>query len=72
MFLLAQVAGIVSQVPGGLGVVETVLLLLLSPTLPAASVAGALVAYRAIYYLLPLSIATVLLAHTRCSRSRRR
>lgn len=62
VFLLAQVAGIVSQVPGGLGVVETVLLLLLSPTLPATSVAGALVAYRAIYYLLPLSIATVLLA----------
>jgi uncharacterized membrane protein YbhN (UPF0104 family) len=35
LFLLAQVAGLVSQVPGGLGVLETVLLLLLSPTSPA-------------------------------------
>jgi uncharacterized membrane protein YbhN (UPF0104 family) len=35
LFLLAQVAGLVSQVPGGLGVLETVLLLLLSPTPPA-------------------------------------
>jgi uncharacterized membrane protein YbhN (UPF0104 family) len=60
--LLAQVSGLVSQVPGGLGVLETVLLLLLSPTLPAASVAASLVAYRAMYYLPPLSVATVLLA----------
>jgi phosphatidylglycerol lysyltransferase len=62
VFLLAQVTGIVSQVPGGLGVLETVLLLFLSPTLPAASLAASLVAYRVIYYLLPLSTATVLLA----------
>jgi phosphatidylglycerol lysyltransferase len=61
LFLLAQVAGLISQVPGGIGIFEMVVLLLLSPTLPAASVAGSLVVYRAIYYLLPLGLATALL-----------
>jgi hypothetical protein len=36
LFLLAPVSGVVSQVPGDLGVLETVLLPLLSSTLPAA------------------------------------
>jgi phosphatidylglycerol lysyltransferase len=61
IFLLAQVAGLVSQVPGGIGVFETVILLLLSPTLPAPSVLGSLLAYRGLYYLLPLSASVVLL-----------
>lgn len=54
IFLLAQIAGLVSSVPGGLGVFEAVVLHLLSSTIPAASLLGSLVAYRAIYYLLPL------------------
>jgi len=62
LFLLAQVIALAGQVPSGLGVLETVLLLLLSPTLPTTSVAASLVAYRAIYYILPLGRATVLLA----------
>lgn len=61
IFLLAQIAGLVSHVPGGLGVFETVVLLLLSPTIPASSVLGSLLAYRGIYYLLPLVIGAVLL-----------
>ena len=61
IFLLAQVAGLVSQVPGGVGVFETVILLLLSPTLPAPSVLGPLLVYRGLYYLLPLSASVVLL-----------
>jgi phosphatidylglycerol lysyltransferase len=60
-FLLAQVAGVASQVPGGLGVFETVALWLLTPALPAASVLGSLLAFRAIYYLAPLFLATALL-----------
>jgi phosphatidylglycerol lysyltransferase len=61
IYLLAQTAGLVSQVPGGLGVFETVILLLLTPYLPASAVFGSLLAYRGIYYLLPLGIATVML-----------
>jgi phosphatidylglycerol lysyltransferase len=61
IYLLAQIAGMVSQIPGGLGVVETVVILLLSPTLPAPSVLVSLLAFRGIYYLLPLGVAMVLL-----------
>ena len=62
VFALAQVAGLISHVPGGIGIFETVILLFLSPRIPAASVLGSLVAYRGIYYLLPLAIASALLA----------
>jgi len=61
IFILAQIAGVVSQVPGGLGVFETVVLLLLSPQFSALSILGALVAYRGVYYLLPLGLASTLL-----------
>jgi len=61
IYLLAQLAGVVSNVPGGLGVFETVILLLLKSFISSATLFGALLAYRAIYYLLPLSIAVLLL-----------
>ena len=62
VFILAQMVGVSSQVPGGLGVFETIIVLLLSPQLPAPAILGSLVVYRGIYYLLPLGIATILLA----------
>lgn len=61
IYLLAQIAGIISNVPGGLGVFETVMLLLLAPTISSASLFGSLLAYRGIYYLLPLITAFILL-----------
>ncbi len=60
IYLLAQTAGIISQVPGGLGIFETVIVLLLD--LPASETMGVLLAYRGIYYLLPLCVAAALLA----------
>src|SRR5438105_1892205 len=62
IFLLAQIAGVVSYIPGGLGVFEAVILLFLAPFFSASQILGALVAFRAIYYLLPLFLATTLLA----------
>jgi hypothetical protein len=62
IFLLAQLAGIISNVPGGLGVFETVLILMLSPPLASDKLIGALLAYRAIYYLIPLFLGVVLFA----------
>jgi phosphatidylglycerol lysyltransferase len=59
IFLLAQIGGSLSQIPGGLGVFEALILTLLSPVLPAHSVIASLLAYRGIYYLLPLGVATV-------------
>jgi phosphatidylglycerol lysyltransferase len=61
IYLLAQTAGLLSQVPGGLGVFETVVVLLLSPGVPASATLGSLLAYRGIYYILPLLTAAALL-----------
>jgi phosphatidylglycerol lysyltransferase len=61
IYMLAQLAGMISQIPGGLGVFEMVALLLLSPFLPRSQVFGILLVYRAIYYLLPLGAAAILL-----------
>jgi phosphatidylglycerol lysyltransferase len=62
IFLLAQFAGLLSHVPGGLGVVETIIVLLLAPYLSPAAVLGPLLAYRGVYYLLPFGAGVVLLA----------
>jgi phosphatidylglycerol lysyltransferase len=59
IFLLAQIVASLSQVPGGLGVFETLILTLLSPRVPVGSLLASLLAYRAIYYLLPLTIAVL-------------
>jgi phosphatidylglycerol lysyltransferase len=61
-FLLAQVAGVVSHVPAGLGVFETVMVLLLATWLPGDAVLGTAVAYRLVYYLLPMALAMTLFA----------
>lgn len=72
VFVLAQVAGLVSHVPGGLGVFESVLLLFLTPGVEAPELVGILVVYRAIYYLVPLTVAALSLAvfEARALRSR--
>jgi phosphatidylglycerol lysyltransferase len=58
-FLVAILLGMASHVPGGLGVFEGLMVLLLKPYLTSAQVLPALVVYRAVYYLLPLSIAVI-------------
>jgi phosphatidylglycerol lysyltransferase len=65
VFLLAQLAGVASQVPGGLGVLEASVLYLLHrtvPDMPVPEIVGALVAFRGIYYFAPLLAASLLLA----------
>jgi len=59
LYLLAVAAGVLSAVPGGVGVFEFVLTLLL-PGVPKDQLLGSLLAYRAIYYLLPFVLALVL------------
>ncbi|MDF2387236.1 UPF0104 family protein [Nostoc ellipsosporum NOK] len=71
IYLLAMFAGVVSNVPGGLGVFETVILLILSPKISAAAILGSLLAYRAIYYFLPLLLAASLLGIFEVSFARR-
>jgi phosphatidylglycerol lysyltransferase len=59
IFLVAILVGMVSHVPGGVGVFEGLMVLLLKPYMSSAALLPALVVFRAIYYLLPLSIALV-------------
>lgn len=54
LFVIAQTTGVFSQVPGGIGVFESVFMLALPDTVDKASIFGALLAYRIIYYVLPL------------------
>ncbi len=61
IYLLGMFAGVISNVPGGLGVFETVVLLFISDKISAAAVLGSLLAYRGIYYFLPLLLAAGLL-----------
>ena len=60
IYCLSFVAGQVSNVPAGLGVLEAALFLLL-PQVPPGKLVGAVLAYRALYELLPLGVALVLL-----------
>lgn len=60
VLLAAAVAGVVTHVPAGLGVLEAVFLVMLSHQLPPHELLAALLAYRGLYYLAPLALATVL------------
>lgn len=70
MYLIAQLLGLFSQLPGGIGVFEAVILLLLSPYFPASAIIGALLAYRGIYYFAPLTIAALVLGIQEVFRKR--
>jgi uncharacterized membrane protein YbhN (UPF0104 family) len=54
-FLLSFSAGLISQVPGGVGVMEAVFLALM-PDVPASSVFAALLVWRLFYLILPLVV----------------
>jgi phosphatidylglycerol lysyltransferase len=69
IYVLAIVASVVSHVPGGLGVFETVIVMFL-PGVPPAQVLGGLLAFRLVYYLLPLAAAASLLAMHELTRRR--
>jgi hypothetical protein len=70
VLLVAAIAGAVTHVPAGIGVLETVFVVLLAQQLPKNEILAALLAYRAIYYLAPLTLAAVLylVAETRENR----
>lgn len=60
VFLLASIAGAATHVPAGLGVLEAVFYSLLGSRVPHAELFAALLAFRALYYLAPLSVAVPL------------
>jgi uncharacterized membrane protein YbhN (UPF0104 family) len=60
IYCIAFVAGQLSNVPAGLGVLEAALLIML-PHVPPARLLGAVLAYRAVYEVLPLLLGILLL-----------
>jgi glycosyltransferase 2 family protein len=59
-YMLANVTALISHVPGGLGVLEGTIFLLL----PDANVLGPLIAFRCLYFLIPLGIGLATLGVT--------
>src|SRR3546814_19624401 len=56
--LISAIAGAMAHIPGGLGVIESVFIALLtSESMPHFEILGAILEYRAMYYLGPLFVA---------------
>jgi phosphatidylglycerol lysyltransferase len=62
VYTIALLLGVIGHTPGGLGVFEAAMLFALDGSAPPAAVVAALLAYRAIYFLLPLLLSATLLA----------
>ena len=60
VLLAASIVGVMTPIPAGLGVLEAVYLALLSGSVRQGALMGAVLAYRALYYLLPLGGGIVL------------
>lgn len=71
LYMVALAAAVASAVPGGLGVFESILVLLM-PAVPAPQMLGALLAYRLVYYVLPFVLALLLLSTHEVARQRSR
>lgn len=64
IYVLALTAALITHVPGGLGVIEAVVLLII----PQAEVVGALIAFRVVYFLVPFFIGLTLFGVFELSR----
>jgi uncharacterized membrane protein YbhN (UPF0104 family) len=60
VLLIAAIAGVLLHIPAGLGVTEAVFITLLSHRIPEHELLGALLAYRALFYLVPLVVGALL------------
>jgi phosphatidylglycerol lysyltransferase len=70
VFIMAQIIGLISHVPGGLGVFESIFLTFLAPEVPAGELLGRLLAFRVIYYLIPFAGALLTLVGLELARRR--
>ncbi len=62
VYAAAMMVGVLSHVPGGIGVFETVVIGTLPATVPIGEAAAALLLFRVIYYLLPFALGFLLVA----------
>jgi len=59
ILMISSIAGVITHIPAGLGVIEVVFITLLQHDFAKSELLAALIAYRAIYFLFPLTIACV-------------
>lgn len=73
VLLLAAIAGVITHIPGNLGVLEAVFVALLSHRMPRHELLAGLVAYRVVYFLVPLLLAVLvyLLMEARAKKATR-
>lgn len=62
IYMIGFMGGIISQVPGGLGVIETILVLMLGAFIDPVQILSAVLVYRLYYFILPLLLGAVILA----------
>jgi uncharacterized membrane protein YbhN (UPF0104 family) len=60
VYVIANVTSLISHVPGGLGVIESVVMFLL----PGINLIGALLVFRFVYFLVPLALGSIVFAVT--------
>ncbi|MCE8021038.1 UPF0104 family protein [Halomonas sp. MCCC 1A11036] len=73
ILLISAIAGVITHIPAGLGVLEAVFLALLQHRLATSEILAALIGYRALYFLLPLAVAFLMfLVLERRGRKRKR
>ncbi|HOV14007.1 MAG TPA: bifunctional lysylphosphatidylglycerol flippase/synthetase MprF, partial [Spirochaetota bacterium] len=60
IFMLAQISGLISNIPGGLGVFETVMVLFLSSKISSLEIFSVMIIYRTIYYIIPFIFGIIL------------
>ncbi|MGQ4879290.1 lysylphosphatidylglycerol synthase domain-containing protein [Billgrantia sp. LNSP4103-1] len=57
ILLISSIAGVITHIPAGLGVLEAVFLALLQHQVAPSQILAALIGYRALYFLVPLTAA---------------
>ncbi len=60
ILLVCSIAGVVTHIPAGLGVLEAIFITMLQHQLSQGSILAALIGYRILYFLVPLAIACVI------------
>ena len=59
ILMISSIAGVITHIPAGLGVIEAVFIALLQHQMAKGSIVAALIGYRAVYFLLPLAVACI-------------
>ncbi|WP_213881389.1 lysylphosphatidylglycerol synthase domain-containing protein [Pseudomonas sp. dw_358] len=60
ILLISSIAGVVAHIPAGLGVLEAIFVALLQGAYSRGTLLAALIAYRALYFLIPLAVAALI------------